>query len=564
MVSIVLIGLPASGKTTVGQALAQALSVSFVDTDHLVERRTGKLIREIFADEGEERFRQLEEEAARDALAGEGVVSLGGGAIMNPAISKMVEPHQVVWLDVSVTTLTRRAGMNQLRPLLLGDIRAQLSTLAEQRLPVYEQAATWRVDAEQPVDKIVSEILQHVSPPGEKATSPVIPPTSVTPPAPVILPPDVILPQAGSPTASQPDPAPRTIDVHADHSYTVLIGRAVSSRAAQLLTGASRTAILHPPVLATQAARIAQTLTNPLLIEVPQGEQAKTPDQLVRCWRGLAQAGITRSDAVIGLGGGSTTDLAGFVAATMLRGIAYLSIPTTVLGMADAAVGGKTGVNLPEGKNLVGAFYEPQAVLCDLDLLTGLPRDEIRSGLAEILKCGFIADPAILDVAERTPSNLLDTGSDEFADVLTRAISVKAEVVSADLRESSVTGAGREALNYGHTLGHAIEKVEGFTWAHGYAVSVGMVFAAEVACALGLIGEDVVALHRQVLSCVGLPISYSGAPWTQIREAMSLDKKARGTHLRLVLLDGIGHVRVVPDVSEDVLRQSFLSIGGAG
>jgi len=272
---------------------------------------------------------------------------------------------------------------------------------------------------------------------------------------------------------------------------------------------------------------------------------------------------VTRSDAVIGLGGGATTDLAGFLAATMLRGISYLSIPTTVLGMADAAVGGKTGINLPEGKNLVGAFYEPRGVLCDLDLLDTLPDKEIRSGLGEILKAGFIADPHILDLAEQDPSKLLDTGSDEFADALTRAIGIKAEVVSADLRENSTTGVGREALNYGHTLGHAIEKAEGYTWPHGYAVSVGMVFAAEVACRLGLIGPDVVARHRTVLESVGLPVSYAGAPWETIRATMSVDKKARGSHLRLVLLDGIGRVRVVKDVDEEILRRSFMAVGGA-
>ena len=544
--NIVLIGLPASGKTTVGLELAQRLGVDFLDTDVMVEERTGKLVGEIFASEGEDRFRELEEEAATDALEGIGVVSLGGGAILNPHIREILSGHQVVWLDVSVKTLTRRVGMNKLRPLLLGDIRDQLTALAAERLPLYEQTATIRVDGELPVDEVVSQILADL----------------------------VIVPQAGSdspdeldvPPTAEVSPcaedAPVAIRVNTDHPYDVLIGHGVAEKVSDYLDGVSRIAILYPSVLDPQAITLAKGLPHPIRVEVPDSEAAKTSEVLDWCWRTLAEAGMTRSDAVLGLGGGTTTDLAGFVAATMLRGIEYLSVPTTVLGMADASLGGKTGINLPQGKNLVGAFYEPRAVLCDLDMLAGLPAEDVRSGLGEILKCGFIADPEILDIAESDRDRLSNTASAEFAEALTRAIRVKADVVSVDFRENSTSGPGREALNYGHTLAHAIEKVEGFTWAHGFAVSVGMVFAAEVALRLGMIEEDVIDRMRRILKSVGLPVQYSGAPWSRIRDAMSLDKKSRGSHLRLVLLTGIGSVEVVPDVDEDVLRQSFLAVGG--
>jgi len=550
-VSIVLIGLPASGKTTVGLELAERLGVDFLDTDAMVEERTGSLVGEIFASEGEDRFRELEEEAASEALKGTGVVSLGGGAILNPRIRTMLEGHQVVWLDVSVKTLTRRAGMNKLRPLLLGDLRKQLTALAAERLPLYEQTATIRVDGELPVNEVVSQILADLA----------IPPQGGSPSSDEYDVPSANLPKSGSPGPGV-EVTPVVIRVSTDHPYDVLIGRGVSAKASYYLAGVSRTAILYPSVLDPQAIRLARGLPRPIRVEVPDSEEAKTSEVLAWCWRTLAEAGMTRSDAVIGLGGGSTTDLAGFVAATMLRGIAYLSVPTTVLGMADASLGGKTGINLPQGKNLVGAFYEPRAVLCDLDLLAGLPAEEVRSGLGEILKCGFIADPQILDIAEHDRNRLTDVESDEFAEVLTRAIKVKADVVSADFRENSASGPGREALNYGHTLAHAIEKVEGFTWAHGFAVSVGMVFAAEVALRLGMIGEDVVTRMRRILKSVGLPVQYSDAPWGTIREAMSLDKKSRGPHLRLVLLNGIGSVEVVPDIDEEILRQSFLAVGG--
>ena len=530
--SIVLIGLPACGKTTVGEALAARLGLGFTDTDILVEQRTGKLIREIFADDGEAHFRQLEQQAAAEALSQPGVVSLGGGAVMTPAIQDLLTGHQVVWLDVSVVTLTRRAGMNQLRPLLLGDIRAQLTELAAVRLPVYERLATCRVNADQRVDAVVNQICEAL-----RAFLPHTRGTDVRKTAEVI-------------------------SVRGERAYEVVVGPGVLEEVGSVV-GSARVAIIHPPVLGDRAAELAGRLPEAVLIEVPAGESAKTVAVLEHCWRQLAQVGFTRSDAVIGLGGGTTTDLAGFIAATYLRGVTYFAVPTTVIGMADAAVGGKTGINLPEGKNLVGAFWEPKTVLCDLGLLESLPIEQVRAGLAEIVKCGFIADRQILDVVQSDPAGSCDVGSPSLMDVLTRAIRVKAEVVSEDFREQDDPNrVGRAALNYGHTLGHAIEKHEDFTWSHGNAVAVGMVFAAELACRLGLIGDDEVARHRDLLESLGLPISYHGADWDDLRATMGLDKKARGSHLRMVLLEGIGRTVIVSDPDEAALRQSYQAIGG--
>ena len=537
--SIVLIGLPACGKTTVGEALAARLGLGFTDTDILVEQRTGKLIREIFADDGEAHFRSLEQQAAAEALSQPGVVSLGGGAVMTPAIQELLTGHQVVWLDVSVVTLTRRAGMNQLRPLLLGDIRAQLTELAAVRLPVYQRLATCRVDADQRVEAVVDQICE-----GLRAFLPHTRGTNVRKTAEVI-------------------------SVRGERAYEVVVGHGVLDRVGSVV-GSARAAIIHPPVLGDRAAELAGQLPGAVLIEVPAGESAKTVAVLEHCWRELAQAGFTRSDAVIGLGGGSTTDLAGFVAATYLRGITHIAVPTTVIGMADAAVGGKTGINLPEGKNLVGAFWEPKAVLCDLDLLESLPINQVRAGLAEVVKCGFIADRQILDVVDSHARNqpleaVGDVGSPAFAEIVVRAIRVKAEVVSEDFREQDDPNrVGRAALNYGHTLGHAIEKHEDFTWSHGNAVAVGMVFAAELACRLGLIGSDEVARHRDLLESLGLPVSYNCADWDDLRATMGLDKKARGSHLRMVLLDGIGRTVIVADPDETALREACRAIGVRG
>jgi len=349
------------------------------------------------------------------------------------------------------------------------------------------------------------------------------------------------------------------IDVSTEHPYQVVLGRGALSLLPSFVEQASRVAIIHPARLTDVVTRITPGLPGAVLpIEIPDAEAAKTPAVLESCWNALADAGFTRSDAIVGLGGGATTDLAGFVAATWLRGVRYVALPTTVLAMVDAAVGGKTGINLPAGKNLVGAFYEPFTVLGDLDVLDTLDAREIRSGFAEVLKCGFIADPVILESFEADPEPC-GVVSERLARLMRRAVAVKARVVADDLHERTSAGAdvGREALNYGHTLAHAIERNEGFAWKHGEAVSIGMVFVAEVAQRLGLIDAELLARHRRVLAAAGLPVTYSGVPWEQLRATMGLDKKARGTHLRLVVLDGLARPMILDAPDEALLIDAF-------
>jgi len=356
------------------------------------------------------------------------------------------------------------------------------------------------------------------------------------------------------------------IDVTAEQPYQVLIEHGVAALLPEFLGGVERVAVIHPPSLAHVAARIVDLLDQQVVpIEVPESERAKTPAVLEHCWQSLAAAGFTRSDTVIGLGGGATTDLAGFVAATWLRGVRYIAMPTTVLAMVDAAVGGKTGLNLPAGKNLVGAFHEPFTVLGDLDYLDSLPDAELRSGFAEVLKCGFIADPQILADFEDDPAEAI-LPSARQAGLIRRAVAVKAAVVSADLRERTSEGeqVGREALNYGHTLGHAIERNEGFTWRHGQAISVGMVFAAELAHRLDLIDADLVRRHRDVLSRAGLPTSYANGAWPELRSGISLDKKARGHSVRFVLLKGLALPAILADPAEDTMQEAYQAIATSG
>ncbi len=358
--------------------------------------------------------------------------------------------------------------------------------------------------------------------------------------------------------------ATAVVDVNVDRPYQVRIGRDLSDEVASFTQGRTRVAVFHPPSVAAHAAALIERLHGEVtVVAVPDAEQAKTAESLATCWDALAAAGFTRSDLVIGFGGGATTDLAGFVAATWLRGIDFLPVPTTLLGMVDAAVGGKTGINLVAGKNLVGSFHQPLAVSCDLDLLQTLPPADLRAGMGEVVKAGFIADRAILSLLKTQRAAALDWQSPVLAELVTRAITVKADVVSADPREATSQGreVGRELLNYGHTLGHAIERVENYTWRHGEAISVGMTWAAQVAHRLGLLDSTTADEHGHLLRSLGLPTSYDPDRYPQLRTAMGLDKKGRGRTLRLVLLEGVARAIMVVDPDEDVLREAFESLG---
>jgi 3-dehydroquinate synthase len=357
------------------------------------------------------------------------------------------------------------------------------------------------------------------------------------------------------------------VEVSAERPYGVLIGHGLHDQVPALLgDGVRKAAVIHPPTMIESAARVSHVLTaagiEPIRIDVPDGEAAKTAAVAARCWSVLGTAGFTRSDAVVGLGGGSTTDLAGFVAATWLRGVRLITVPTSLLAMVDAAVGGKTGINTPEGKNLVGAFYEPVAVLCDLTALTGLPQPELRSGMAEVVKCGFIADPEILTLVEDDPAAALDPAGPVLAELVRRAVQVKAAVVSADLRESTSVGeqVGREALNYGHTLGHAIEQHENYRWRHGEAISAGMVFVAQLALRAGLIDAELAERHRAVLSELRLPTTYRADAYADLRGLMAVDKKSRGATLRFVVLHGLARPAILAGPDPQLLEAAYADI----
>lgn len=338
----------------------------------------------------------------------------------------------------------------------------------------------------------------------------------------------------------------------AAENYDVVVGRGLLGHLPGLLgERVRRVLVIHPRALRLTGDTVRDELAaagfTSLTAEIPDAEEGKHIQVAAFCWQVLGQNDFTRSDAIVAVGGGAVTDVAGFVAATWLRGVRVIHMPTSLLAMVDASVGGKTGINTAEGKNLVGAFHPPAAVLADLDTLNTLPRNEMVSGMAEVIKCGFIADPAILDLVEKDPAAVVDPQSDVLRELIERAIAVKAKVVSEDLKESGL----REILNYGHTLGHAIELVERYSWRHGAAVSVGMMFAAELARSVGRLSDADADRHRTVLESLGLPVTYRRDRWQGLLDGMRRDKKSRGDLLRFVVLDGVGKPGIldVPDTS---------------
>ena len=346
-------------------------------------------------------------------------------------------------------------------------------------------------------------------------------------------------------------------------AYAVHIGEGVlQDLAGAVPAGVARALIVEQAAVTAIADRVEEALRgrgiDVVREVVPDGEAAKTIEVSARLWGVMARAGFTRTDVVVGVGGGAVTDLAGWVAASWLRGVGVIQVPTTVLAMVDAAVGGKTGINIAEGKNLVGAFHEPLAVFADLATVRTLPERDVAAGLAEVVKCGFIRDERILELVEADPAACLDVTSPQLVELVERAISVKASVVAADLKESNL----REILNYGHTFAHAIEQLENYTWRHGDAVAVGCVFAAELAFAAGVLGRNDVERQRAVITSLGLPTTYAGGDFDEMLTVMGRDKKTRGTTLRFVVLHGIGDVHRLEGPTREQLRAAFVAVTG--
>jgi 3-dehydroquinate synthase len=332
---------------------------------------------------------------------------------------------------------------------------------------------------------------------------------------------------------------PVRIRVDSEQPYDVVVGRGLLGELVDFLRGTSVVALVHQPSITETVevvrAELGAAEVDAHRVEIPDAEEGKSLGVAGFCWDVLGKIGMDRGGVVVSFGGGAVNDIAGFVAATWMRGVRVVHVPTTLLAMVDASIGGKTAINTDAGKNLVGLFHQPSAVLVDLATLESLPRHELVAGMAEIVKAGFIADPEILRLIEADPDAAVDPTGDVLGELIRRAVQVKADVVASDPRESHL----REILNYGHTLAHAIERRERYRWRHGAAVSVGLVFAAELARLAGRLDDETADRHKRVLELLGLPTSYDSDALGQLLEAMRVDKKTRSGVLRFVVLDGL-------------------------
>ncbi len=524
--NIVITGFMGTGKSTVGRLLAERLNRRFVDMDALLAEQFGKPIGAIFVEEGEEAFRSAEAELCQ-ALAQEQalVIGTGGGALVNEASrTALAASGMLVCLTASEDEILRRLAQATDRPLLEGETderRKRVSALLGVRRAAYGaipyQIDTDRLTPDQVADRILAAAADHVEARGM-----------------IRLP--VRTPQG---------------------TYDLCLGDGILAYSGRLLTRhqikPNRAAIVTNAMIMTHAETLAAELQQagfePAICMVPEGEQHKTLATVASLYDQFLAAGLDRSSPILALGGGVVGDMAGFAAATYLRGAPFVQLPTSLLAMVDASVGGKTGVDLPQGKNLVGAFKQPQVVIMDTATLTTLPSDEFRSGLAEIVKHGIIGAPQLFAQLEHEgPVSLLQLVAD--------AVRVKIEIVEEDPFE-----AGRRALlNLGHTFGHALELVSEFSLRHGEAVAIGMVAAASMAVELGRCDAALADRITHLLDRLGLPVAAPGFNVDAVLAAMSHDKKRAGKKLRFIIPEALGTVTMIDDPGEEVVRRAIQRI----
>jgi 3-dehydroquinate synthase len=343
------------------------------------------------------------------------------------------------------------------------------------------------------------------------------------------------------------------VKVSAESDYEVVIGCDWRVEFAKAVEGYTRVAVVVSTAMKERIEKITVAGSEIHLFEVPDGEAGKNSKTLESLWNSLGEQSFTRSDLIISIGGGATSDIAGFAAATWLRGIDWVAIPTTLAGMVDAAIGGKTGMNSAFGKNLIGAFHSPQKVIVDLEWLKTLADRDFSAGLAEVIKCGFIADTKILDIIESNSLPQIRASKSTTEELIYRSIAIKARVVGEDFRDSYA----REVLNYGHTLGHAIELHSKFSLRHGEAVSIGMVFAAELARSKGVLANEIVERHRHVLASMHLPTTYPVSALPDLMPLLVLDKKSRGRVRRFVAISDLGTPIRLEGVSDEEIARTY-------
>jgi 3-dehydroquinate synthase len=558
---IILTGFSGTGKTAAGPLLAKRLGWELLDTDAIVEARAGKRILEIFADEGEEAFRELEAEALREACARDGtVVSTGGGVVLRAENRRMMaEAGFLVCLEARPETilarLTSRSEDEPLdRPLLATeDPLSRIKELKSARQHLYA-LCDWAVHTDElSPEEVVAEIMRAYN---QHAAEALASPGRVA---------AIADPGAPAPIGTLhaiPDGAACIVRT-ALREYPVFTGWGILEELGFRLCDEGLTRFAYVISDETVWHHLGDEVESALrsaeiefdVYNVPAGEASKSLESAADIYDWLIEHRAERGHAVVAVGGGVVTDLGGYVAATFARGLPLVHVPTSMLGMVDAAIGGKVAVNHPRAKNMIGVFYQPRFVLEDVATLRTLPAREIKSGLAEAIKHGLIADESYLAFLEENAEAVLRIEREATVEAVRRSVCIKAEVVGAD--EFETTGR-RSTLNYGHTLAHAIESTTGYArFRHGEADGVGMMAAGSMSVRMGLLAPEVLERQRRVLERYGLPVSADGLDRGRIMAAISLDKKVEGKKVRWVLLEGIGRPVLRDDVPAEIVEAAL-------
>jgi shikimate kinase/3-dehydroquinate synthase len=537
--NIFLVGLMGSGKTTVGRTLARRLNMRFVDSDHEIEARTGASIPLIFEIEGEDSFRQREADAIRELTALDNVVlATGGGAILNAENRAFLKSRgTVIYLRASINSIMQRTSHDKNRPLLqTADPRKRLEEMTRVREPLYFEIADIVVETGRPnVQSMMHSILTQL----KKFPDPDNPAHSMSTDA----------------TLLQSSPVNLQVDL-GERSYPITIGAALLDNVALVnrhVTGPRVAVVTNTTVAPLYLGRLTRTLEaagkQVTTVVLPDGEEEKTIANVMQIFDVLLAEKCDRKTTLIALGGGVVGDMTGFAAATYMRGVPFIQIPTTLLAQVDSSVGGKTGINHPLGKNMIGAFYQPQAVIADTETLATLPPRELAAGLAEVIKHGAIIDAVFFDWIEANIERLVAREPAALSYAIQRSCEIKAEVVRQDERESGL----RAILNFGHTFGHAIEAGMGYgVWLHGEAVGCGMVMAADLSCRLGYIDAAARARVSALVRAAGLPVIAPDLGVQRWLELMEVDKKNEGGAIKFILLKPLGQP-LISTVDEDVL-----------
>ena len=562
--NIFLVGLMGAGKTTIGRILARKLGKRFVDSDHEIEARTGATIPWIFEIEGEASFRRREAEVIRDLTAQDGLVlATGGGAVLDPASRAYLKQRgRVVYLRASVNSIMLRTTHDKSRPLLqTADPRKKLEELTAQREPLYREIADLVIDTGRPnVQSMVQTILTQLSalgPAGAKTAR-----GSNMQPSHAIQATDAA--QTSQPESTDPSRIYLNVDL-GERSYPITIGAGLLSDPALLerhIAGRKVAIVTNTTVAPLYLERVAAPLRacgrDVLEIVLPDGEQFKNWDSLMTIFDALLEHKCDRKTTMVALGGGVIGDLTGYAAASYMRGVPFVQMPTTLLSQVDSSVGGKTGINHALGKNMIGAFYQPRAVLADTSSLDTLAPRELSAGLAEVIKHGAIIDAAFFDWIEQNIGALTAGDPQALAHAISRSCEIKADVVRQDEREGGL----RAILNFGHTFGHAIEAGMGYgAWLHGEAVGCGMVMAADLSHRLGLVDSATVARMRALVGAAGLPTVAPDLGTERWLELMEVDKKNEGGAIKFILMKPLGSPNITSAPREQLLATLAACVG---